>query len=172
MSSSSREARLRTRKARIETRAERIVIMPVGRQKEQLGACRANGAAHGFPLVTSEIVHDDNVAGLERWHQYLLDIGEEGLPIDRAVDDARRVDSIAAERGQKSERLPVAMRNLRHQPYAARAAPMSARHIGLGPGLIDENHARRIQLVLVLLPSRAPPGDVRTILLAGAQAFF
>ena len=102
---------------------DRIEVRAVGRQKEQLGACRANGAAYGLPLVTSEIVHDDNVSGLERRHQYLFDIGEEGLPIDWTVDDAWRLDSIAAERSQKSERLPVAVRNLRHQPYTARQRP-------------------------------------------------
>jgi len=49
---------------------------------------------------------------------------------------------------------------------------MSGRHIGLGPGPIDENDAGRIKLALVLLPSCPPPGDVRSMLLAGVQAFF
>jgi hypothetical protein len=56
---------------------DRIEIGAVRRLEEQLGAGRANGAAHGLPFVTSEIVHKDNFAGLEGRHQRLLDIGEE-----------------------------------------------------------------------------------------------
>ena len=49
---------------------------------------------------------------------------------------------------------------------------MAARHIGLGPGLINEDEAARIKLALIPLPLRSPLGDVGTILLAGVQAFF
>jgi hypothetical protein len=49
---------------------------------------------------------------------------------------------------------------------------MAARHVGLGPGLVDEDQASRIKPALVLLPLRPSPGDIGPILLAGAQAFF
>ena len=54
---------------------DRIEIGTVGRQEEQLGAGRPDRASDGFSLVTAEIVDDDNVAELKRWHQNLLDIG-------------------------------------------------------------------------------------------------
>jgi hypothetical protein len=38
--------------------------------------------------VTAEIVHDDDVAGFERRHEDLLDIGEEAEAVDRPIDDA------------------------------------------------------------------------------------
>ena len=53
-----------------------------------------------------------------------------------------------------------------------RASPVRAGHIRLHPGLIDENQACRINLVLMLLPQLAPASDVRPILLAGVQCFF
>jgi hypothetical protein len=59
--------------------------------------------------VTAEIVDDDNVAGLERWHHHLLDIGQEAFAIDRSVDHARSVDAIMAQRGKEGERPPAAM---------------------------------------------------------------
>jgi hypothetical protein len=49
-----------------------------------------------FTLVTAEIVDDDNVAGLERRHQNLLDIGEEAFAVDRSIDHAGSIDAVAA----------------------------------------------------------------------------
>jgi hypothetical protein len=47
-----------------------------------------------------------------------------------------------------------------------------AGHIGLGPGLVDEDQAVRIKTPLILLPLGAPAGDVGAVLLGGEQAFF
>jgi hypothetical protein len=49
---------------------------------------------------------------------------------------------------------------------------MKARHGGLGPGLVDEGQARRVNPALVLLPLRPPARYVRPILFGGVQAFF
>ena len=49
---------------------------------------------------------------------------------------------------------------------------MRARHVGLRPGLIDEDQTSWIKPALVTLPLGAPAGDVGPLLLAGAQAFF
>ena len=46
------------------------------------------------------------------------------------------------------------------------------RHVGLGPGLVDEDQAARIDQPLARLPLLTPPGDVGTILLPCEQAFF
>ena len=51
-------------------------------------------------------------------------------------------------------------------------AAMGPRNVGFGPGVIDEDQAGRIKPPLILSPLRPPPGDVRTILFAGLQAFF
>ena len=47
----------------------------LGRQEEKPRAHGANGPAHRRALVAAEIGHDDNLAGLERRHEELLDIG-------------------------------------------------------------------------------------------------
>ncbi len=68
--------------------------------------------------------------------------------------------------------MPTAVRHLGEEPLPLPAATVAARHIGLGPGLIDEDQARGVDPVLILLPARPPAGHVRTILLAGVQGFF
>jgi hypothetical protein len=49
---------------------------------------------------------------------------------------------------------------------------MAARHVGFGPGLVDEDKPSRIDRRLPRLPLLTPPGDVRPVLFGGAKAFF
>jgi hypothetical protein len=49
---------------------------------------------------------------------------------------------------------------------------MAARHVGLGPGLVDEDQLVGPQLRLPLAQGLACLCDVRTILLGGVQRFF
>ena len=49
---------------------------------------------------------------------------------------------------------------------------MTAGHVRLGPGLIQEHEPARIKLALRALPPAAVLRDVRPILLGGRQAFF
>ncbi len=76
---------------------DRVEVGRVGRQEEELGAGGADGAADGLAFVAAEIVHDDDVAGLERRDEELLDIGAEALAVDRPVEDAGRIDPVAAQ---------------------------------------------------------------------------
>jgi hypothetical protein len=58
------------------------------------------------------------------------------------------------------------------QASAARSAPLLTGHVGLGPGLVDEDQPVWIDITLVALPSLALALDIRTFLLGGAQSFF
>ena len=122
--------------------------------------------------MRAEVVHDDDVAGLQRRHQELLHIGPEALAVDRAVDDAGGRDAIVAQRREEGHGAPMAVRHLGMQRRAAAMPAVGARHVGLGPGLVDEDEAGRIDAPLVALPPAPPPRDVRPILLAGEDGFF
>ncbi len=56
---------------------DRIEVRRIGRQVPEPGAGGLDHAAQRGRLVTAEIVHDHDVAGLERWNELLLDIGAE-----------------------------------------------------------------------------------------------
>jgi hypothetical protein len=47
---------------------------PVGRQVAQFSTGRLDGLAHVLDLVSGQVVHDDDIARLERRHQALPDI--------------------------------------------------------------------------------------------------
>ena len=122
--------------------------------------------------MTAEIVHDDDVAGAEGWRQELFDIGAKAGAVDRPIDDARRGDAVVAQRRQKGQRAPPAVRHLGDEPRAAAAAPVPAGHVGLGPGLVDKHQAPGVKPALMRLPPGSAAGDVGAILLAGVQNFF
>jgi len=70
-------------------------------QEEELGAGRADGTADRLSLVAAEIIHDDDIAGLERRDEQLFNIGKEALTIDRPIDDAGSVEPIAPQGRQE-----------------------------------------------------------------------
>jgi len=122
--------------------------------------------------VASEIVHDDHVAGLERRYQALLDPSREALAVDRSIEDAWRIDPVMAQRCEEGQRAPFTERCARHQLVSSRRPAPDRRHVGLGPGLVDEDEASGIKPTLILLPLLPPAGDLRTQLFDGEQRFF
>ncbi len=75
-------------------------------------------------LVASQVVENDNIAGLERGHEDLCDIDEELLAIDQSVEHARRGQPLITKSGQKGLRSLVSMRRLADQALATRYLTM------------------------------------------------
>lgn len=122
--------------------------------------------------MAAQIVHNNDVAGCQCWHQELLDIGIEACPVDRTIEHAGCIDTVMAQCGQEGQRLPMTERRSGHQLVAARCPAPDRRHVRLGPGLVDEHQAARIKPALILLPLRPPARDRRPVLLDGEQRFF
>ena len=120
----------------------------------------------------AEIVHNDDIAGLEGRHQHLLDIGAEALAVDRPVDDAGRGDAVMPECRKEGHRAPMAVWNLSPERGPTSPPAMGTGHVGLCPRLIDEDETSRIDFKLVPLPPGAAAGDVRAILLGREHGFF
>ena len=122
--------------------------------------------------MAAEVVHDDNVARREDGHENLLDISAEAHAIDRSVDNAGRGEPAATQRRQKGKGPPSAEGRFGDEAFASGASAMSARHVGFGPSLVDEDKTPGIDRRLMRLPPLTPPGDVRPVLFGGAKAFF
>jgi hypothetical protein len=144
----------------------------VARQEEQLGAGGADQLSNGLPFVRAQIVHDDDISGAQGGDEELLDVSAETDAVDRPIDDAGRVDPVAAQGRQEGQCASATVRHLGDQARAAQRAPAAAGHVGLGPGLVDEDQAPWVKPALILLPPQPPQGDVGPVLLAGVQAFF
>src|SRR5271166_3787192 len=110
--------------------------------------------------AAAEIVHDDNVARLQGRDEDLLHIGPEALAIDRTVEKPGCGNSVVAQGGDKGRRLPATVRDLGLEPGAAKRPPTQRRHVGLGPGLVDEDQALGLNAALILYPLLSPARDV------------
>ena len=122
--------------------------------------------------MAAEIVHDDDVAVLKDWRELLLDIGAKADAVDRAVEDTRRDKPILAQRAEESERAPAAVQREAAQALALRSPAAQRRHVGLDPGLVDENQTSRIETGLPRSPASPPASDVGAPLLKREQRFF
>lgn len=149
-----------------------VQIGRVGRQEEQPDARRLEELAHLASLVAAEIVDDDDGARLQLGDQELLDLCGEAVAVDRPVEHARRDDAVVPEPGDEGQRLPMAVRHLVEQGLALGAPAMRARHVGLSPGLVDEDHAPRVYPLLEPEPALAAAGDIGPVLLLGEERLF
>src|SRR4029079_161362 len=118
------------------------------------------------------IVENDDVAFAQGWQEKVLYISAEAFTVDRAVEDAGCRELFMAERAEKCEGTPVTVRG-----EAAQACPFGAPapqrgHVGLDPGLIDEDEPARIEPGLPGSPTLAATRHARASLFEGEQCFF
>jgi hypothetical protein len=149
-----------------------IEIGRVFRQELEAGVAVSDRFVDGRPLVTAEMIDHHDVTWPEGGAEALFGIGCEDLGVHRPVDHHRREDAAAAYGGDQGGGLPATMRDLGDEPLATRAAAMGPRHIGLGPGLVDEDQLVGRQLRLPVAQNLPSLCDVRPILLGGVQRFF
>ena len=136
---------------------------------------RARGldrSAHDVRLVGGQIVHHDDVAGLERGSQHLLDPRQECRPVHGTIEHHRRCHAAKPEAADERRRLPMAVRD-RGQAAGATLRPTAEPgHLGRRAGLIDEDETLRIKLGLRGAPGSSLRGYVRALLFAGVRRFF
>src|SRR5829696_10389218 len=109
------------------------------------------------------------VSPAKRRGEALRDVGPEARPVDGALDHEGSGDAVPAQSGHEGGCGPMPERRLADEPRATPAAPARTGHVGLGPGLVDEDETGRIHAGLLLAPALARRGNVRTLLLGGAQ---
>ena len=149
-----------------------IEVWRVFGKEEEFCAGRANGASDGQGLMRTEIVHHDDVARLEGGNEDFFDVDEEARAIDWPFEKPRRHDAVVAQGGHEGHGLPPAIRHLGIEALANRRPSPERRHIGFGPGLVDEHQPGRIDTVLIGRPLQASARHIGPIAFAGDQRLF
>ena len=86
---------------------DRIEIGRVRRQIEQVGVCRHYGLANAGDLVAGQVVHDDDIAGLEAGGEDLLGIGLESGAVHRSVQHHGGAQAAQAQASDEGGGLPM-----------------------------------------------------------------
>jgi len=149
-----------------------VEVRAVGWQEPEMGARAREGRGHGGVLVHGEVIEDDDIAGPERRHEDLFDIGEKRGGIDRAVEDGGGAEAIHAESRDDRVGLPMTQRRVIAQADAARAATIATQEIRRDPGLIEEDVVPRVAQLEDVLPVPPRRRDIRSALFVGVHRFF
>jgi hypothetical protein len=149
-----------------------VEVRTICRQEQQGCAGGLYGLAHRGLLVGGQIVHHDDVAGLQCRHQDLFNIAQEQVCIDRTVEHGWCDKAVFSQRGDEGRGLPVTVGCGVDQPRAALTTAPEPNHIGFGPGLIDEDQPGGGQTGLALTPLGAGLGNVGSVLLCRVQGLF
>lgn len=131
---------------------DRVEVRAIRRQEAQVRAHPRESRLDGRLLMDREIVQDDDVSGVQRRYEYLLDVGEKRRIVERPIEHRGGRHPVDAQRRDDGVRLPVAARRVIAQPSAPRAAPVAAQQIGCDTGLIQEDIAGRVVQRLRVAP--------------------
>lgn len=152
-----------------------VEVGAVGRQKQYPCASGANVLFRLGALVSGQIVHDHDIAGLEGGAQLGLDIGLEDASVHRCIDDEGCGQSVEPQACDEGLGLPMPVWRVGVQTLPLAAAPPLACHLGCCAGLIQEDQAMLVKphsWLAAIDPFLACLSDVQTILFAGQKAFF
>ncbi len=155
-----------------EAQLDGVEVGAVGREEAQRRADGFNGVAHAVDFVSGEIVSDHDVAGVQRRHEDLFNVGEEAGPVHRAVEDPGGGEPRHPQRGDEGAALPPPLGGVIGDPLAAGAAPIPPQEIGGDPGFIEKDEAGRVERRSGRRPLRAGGRDVRAIVFGRAHRFF
>ncbi len=150
---------------------DRIEVRRIGRKEPEPRTGGFDQLTDGCRLMAAEIVHDDDVAWLEHRDQLLLDIGAKTWPLIGPSKTQGGCKLIVSQSAQECQRAPVAMRCKCPQSLAFRAPAPDRRHVGLDPGLINEDQPFAIEMILQGLPPLFFASDVGTSLLRANSVF-
>lgn len=151
---------------------DRIEVGTVRRQEAEKGTGTFDGGLRLRLLVHREVVEHDHIAGAQRGHQHLFDIGEKRCAVDRAVEHRGRRQSVQAQSGDDGVRLPMTAWRVIVQARAARAAPIAAEQIRRDATFIEKDVLPHVTQRLRVAPLAACPRDVRATLFVGVYGFF
>ena len=150
----------------------RIEFGTVRRQEADAGARLGNRGLHGGLLVHRQVVEDDHITGAERGDEDLLDVGEKGRLVDRAIKDGGRVEPVPAQRGDDGVGLPMAVRCVVAETIAPETAPITPKQIRGDSRFVEEDILAGIAQPESVLPATPRRRDISAPLFVGEDRFF
>jgi hypothetical protein len=120
-----------------------VEVGRVRRQVEQIGTRGVDAFANALHFVRGEVVHDDQVSGLQLRAEDRVEVGEEDLGVGGGLNRHRGDHASEAYRAQDGEDLPVAFGRAFMHPRSLQAACEAPRHLRRDAALIEEDQLLR-----------------------------
>ena len=155
-----------------EAELDRVEIRTVRGQIPEGRVGALDGVANAVDLVRAEVIYDDDVAGLQRRHQDLFDVGQEADAVDRAIEDAWRSQAGDPDRLEKCAGLPPRTWRVIVDAGPAQGPAVPSEEIGGDASFIEKHKAGRVPGRRPSLPRHARGRDVRPIVFGRAYRFF
>ncbi len=137
-----------------------------------MASCSLDRLANAGAPMRWQVVHHDDIALPKRGDQHLLDIGQKGIAVHRAIKDHRRGQAAQSQCAGEGGCFPMAVRHGSAASLSPFGAATQPGHLGGRSCLVDEHQLLGIEVRLRVEPSLAPRGDVGPFLLAGVRGFF
>lgn len=151
---------------------DRIEVGTIGRQKPQLRARAFDGDLDRGLFVHGQVIEHHDITRSERWHEYLLDVGEKGGRIDRPIKHRGCTESVDPQAGDHGMGLPMTEGRVVAETKPAWAATVAPQQIGRDAGFIEKHIPPRVAQWQPVLPAPPRRRDIRTSLFVGVYGFF
>jgi len=102
----------------------------------------------------------------------VVDVSRKRFCVDRTVKHPGRIDPVMAQGSDKGHGIPIPVRRKPLQPLAFLCPATQGRHVGLGPGFVDEDQTVWLNPTLIAFPPGSKPRDVGALLLDRQRGFF
>ena len=151
---------------------DRVEVGTVRGEIPDDGPRAGQGLLHPADFVCPKVVGDHDVAGTQRGHEDLVEVGEKARAIDRAVEDPGRREAGHAEGGQKRTRLPAGTRRVIVDARPRQTTAVAPQQIRGDAGLVEKREPGEIPRRRLLLPGGTGELDVRAIVFGRPYRFF
>ena len=155
-----------------EPQFDRIQVGTVRREVPDLRARGFDPLADALDVMGAQVVHHDNVAGLERRDEDLVEVGEKTVAVHRPIEQPRRREACDPQRPHERTGLPVMVGCVIVDARAASAPAVAPEQVRRDATFIEKREAGRVNRRGDALPIRPGGGYVGAILFGGAYRFF
>lgn len=162
-------------KASLHVRPEKldgVQLGAVGREVHGEGTSVPNRLADDVHLVDVEVVHDDDVAGVEPRSEALSNEAKECAPANRSLAGHELRPLAESDGADERDRLPRAARARPDDTFAAQRARVLAAHAGLDEGFVDEDEAAQVRFLEERAEFFAPLSVLGRVSFEGDEGLF
>jgi hypothetical protein len=118
-----------------------IEVRRVRRHVQHLRPSRLDSGTDARRVVGAEVVHHDDVVGLQHRDEVVVDEGSEDLGRRAAFDGHHRLDAVVGKGADHGQDLAAVARYTPVHAFAPRGPPVVARHRDVRAGLVEEDEA-------------------------------